>query len=280
VMLPDPARPSSTRLAAGNRSQNGNVSSEMPVVVDIAFRYAVVRQQSVEAPKAGQSGVIQGESVIGKRPGIPLLPPNDEIMPRAWKVDFETGTVSPVVGLTVGEKLKLHASRLYDPSSIFLPGVVAAINQARDLPADWPQGAEGFARRYASAYGYSIAVRNFISFAIDAPLHLDPRYFPYSRPGPWPRLKHVFAQTIKTRTDDGRETLNWWRIGSAYGAGFVSNMWYPSRIAGPDDAALRGTTAIGLDTAANVIREFSPDLLRVGRLLFRRRTAGKLEHQK
>jgi len=209
--------------------------------------------------------------VIGKPQSIPLLPPNEEITPHAWTVNLATGTVSPDVGLTVSEKFGFHLRRLYDGSSLFLPGVVAAIQQARDAPSEWPEGASGLGRRYASAYGYSVAVRNILSFGIDAPLRLDPRYFPSERRGPWPRLKHAFAQTLVTQKDNGGRTVNYWRVGSAYGAGFVSNLWYPVLHATDGDAALRGTTALGLDTAGNVIREFTPDMLRVTKHVFGRK---------
>jgi hypothetical protein len=242
-----------------------------PLLVNVAFRSTETSQQEATAPAEGQSGVIQGQSVIGKPQSIPLLPPNEEITPHAWTVNLATGTVSPDVGLTVSEKFGFHLRRLYDGSSLFLPGVVAAIQQARDAPSEWPEGASGLGRRYASAYGYSVAVRNILSFGIDAPLRLDPRYFPSERRGPWPRLKHAFAQTLVTQKDNGGRTVNYWRVGSAYGAGFVSNLWYPVLHATDGDAALRGTTALGLDTAGNVIREFTPDMLRVTKHVFGRK---------
>lgn len=264
--------------SSGHRPGIGNGSywnggRGIPRLVNVAFQSPTTSQETTGGAeeKDKQSGVIQGQSVIGKPQSIPLLPPNEAIMPRRWTVNLEKGTVAADNGLTVTEKVVLHLRRFYDPSSLFLPGVVATINQARGIPVEWRQGAGGLGRRYASAYGYSIAVRNVLNFAIDAPMHLDPRYFPSERRGPWPRLKHAFAQTVVTQKDDGGRTFNYWRVGSAYGGGFISNLWYPKRIAGPDDAALRGTTALGLDTAADVIREFSPDMLRVTKHLFRHR---------
>jgi len=48
--------------------------------------------------------------------------------------------------------------------------------------------------------------------------------------GFWRRTGHALRGTILTRTDTGGETLSTWRIGSAYGSAFLSNMWYPDRL--------------------------------------------------
>jgi hypothetical protein len=97
-----------------------------------------------------------------------------------------------------------------------------------------------------------------MTFAIDSSLHLDSRYYPSTRSSSLGRLRDALLQTVITHTDRGGTTFNFWRFGSAYGAGFVSNAWYSPGAAKASDALIRGSTALGLDSIANVLREFSP----------------------
>jgi len=195
----------------------------------------------------------------GRRPGIPFLVGTDTITPKL-RVDFATGTVTVDYGLSVRDKAVLHLRRFYSPAALFLPAVVAAVNQERNLPEEWRQGGGGLARRYVSAYAYSFGVRNTMAFVLDSAFSLDPRYFPSTHNG-WRRLGDAILQTVVTRTDMGRATFNLWRIGSAYGTGLLSREWYPDSSRAYGDAVIRASVALGLDTVANVVREFAPDFL-------------------
>ena len=78
--------------------------------------------------------------------------------------------------------------------------------------------------------------------------------------GFWRRAAHVFRGTKLTRTDRGGETLSTWRLGSAYGAAFLSNQWYPDRLNTVRLGVLQGSLRIGFDFAKNLSAEFLPDL--------------------
>ena len=217
------------------------------------------------AQTTGNSGVVQktisADGVVQEAQSSPFHPRTDTVDPSVWQVDLENGTLLPL-GLTLSDKLKLHLKRSVDPSSFVFAALVAAVNQARDDPREWGGGMQGFGERAASAYGYYTAVRTAFEIPIDASLHLDPRYFRSTTKGAWPRLKHCFAQTFITRTDRGTETFNFWRFGSAYAAGFLSNAWVPPSIRTKQRAIIRANVSIGLDTAANVLKEFLPELQR------------------
>jgi hypothetical protein len=213
-----------------------------------------------ESEAGNQEKELHLETVSGKRPGIPLVV-SDEIRIKSLTVDFADGVITADVGMSAREKLRLHTLRLFTFASLFLPAVPAAINQWRNTPHEWGQGALGFSRRYGTAYLYSFGVRNSMAFALDSTLHQDPRYFPSIRHR-WARLSDCLLQTVTTRTDGGDRTFNTWRIGSAYAAGLFSTIWYPTRVATIGDAMWRGTVALSLDTAANVLREFSPEIRR------------------
>jgi hypothetical protein len=80
--------------------------------------------------------------------------------------------------------------------------------------------------------------------------------------GFWRRTSHALRGTILTRRDRGGETLSTWHLGSAYGAAFLSNQWYPDRLNTVRRSALQGSLRLGFDFANNLGSEFWPDLKR------------------
>jgi hypothetical protein len=100
-----------------------------------------------------------------------------------------------------------------------------------------------------------------LAFGLDTALHQDPRYY-RAGAGGWKRVEHAARDTILTHTDSGGETLSTWRLGSAYGAAFLSNQWYPDRLNTVRMGVLQGSTTLGFDFAANVGAEFWPDMKR------------------
>jgi hypothetical protein len=105
-------------------------------------------------------------------------------------------------------------------------------------------------------------VRNLIGFSLDSALHQDPRYYRSTERGVWRRTKHAFRETILTHKDSGGETLSTWRLGSAYGAAFISNEWRPDRGNTIAQGLSKGSTQLGVDLLSNVGREFWPDIKR------------------
>jgi hypothetical protein len=103
---------------------------------------------------------------------------------------------------------------------------------------------------------------------LDTALHQDPRYFRSTQTGFWRRTGHAFRGTILTRTDKGGETLSTWRLGSAYGAAFLSNQWYPDRLNTVGLGFAEGTLQLGFDLTGNLLSEFWPD---IKRKVFRRK---------
>jgi hypothetical protein len=101
-----------------------------------------------------------------------------------------------------------------------------------------------------------------MAFGLDSTLHQDPRYYRSGGKGFWRRSGHALRGTMLTRTDSGRETLSTWRIGSAYGAAFLSNMWYPDRLNTVSLGLIEGSATLGLELVGNLGKEFWPDIKR------------------
>ena len=176
------------------------------------------------------------------------------------------GTIFAAVGVAQDldpagwlSKLRFHAIAAYGPGALAGAAVYDGFLQGIDFPREWGQGWVGYGKRLGSTLAYS-GMRNVLAFGLDTTLHQDPRYHRSGNTGFWRRAKHAFRGTILTRTDSGTETLATWRLGSAYGAAFLSNEWYPDRVNTVKLGLSQGSTQIGFDLLANLGSEFWPDV--------------------
>lgn len=157
------------------------------------------------------------------------------------------------------DKLQFHAGTTYGPEAIVGFAAYAGLLQAINSPAEWGQGSAGYGKRFASTIAWS-GIHSTLAFGLDSTLHEDPRYYRSRRTGFWRRSAHALRGTLLTRTDFGGETLSVWRIGSAYGSAFLSNMWYPDHLNTVRLGFIQGTETLGFGLAGNLGAEFWPDI--------------------
>ena len=168
----------------------------------------------------------------------------------------QPGSLPPI---GVADKFRIHALRVVSPDKWVGWAAYSGLQQLRNDPHEWGQGASGYGKRFASNAGYT-AVRNVLGFALDASLGQDPRYHKSQRAGIKSRTADALRQVFVTRTDSGGEAFALWRFGSAYGAAFIANTWMPKSSNSPGDAMVNGTISIGADAAGNLFYEFWPDI--------------------
>jgi hypothetical protein len=171
------------------------------------------------------------------------------------------GVAQQVDSVDLRSKLDFHAASVYSPLSIAGSAAYAGFLQATDTPKEWGQGASAYSKRFASVVTTS-AIHATLAFGLDSALHQDPRYHRSLDAGFWRRAAHALRGTILTRTDSGGETLSTWRLGSDYGAAFLSNQWYPDRLNTLKQGAAQGSLRLAFDFASNLGAEFWPDLRR------------------
>ncbi len=167
----------------------------------------------------------------------------------------------PVGPLDLNGKLRFHVETVASPWSMAGSAAYAGLLQEAGAPEEWGQGAGAYGRRFASTVG-GVAIYGALGFGLDSTLHEDPRYYRSRSTGFWRRTGHAFRGTILTRTDGGGETLSIWRLGSAYGAAFLSNQWYPDRLNTVRLGVLQGSLAVGFGFVSNLGSEFWPDVRR------------------
>ena len=171
------------------------------------------------------------------------------------------GLAQPFMALDVTDKLDYHIKRSVGPLALLGDAAYAGILQEADTPTEWGQGWSAYGKRVASTAACS-GIHSALAFGLDSTLHEDPRYFRSARGGFWRRAGHAFRGTILTHTDQGAETLSIWRFGSAYGAAYLSNQWYPGRLNTVKLGFAEGSLQIGFDVVSNLASEFWPDLRR------------------
>jgi hypothetical protein len=167
---------------------------------------------------------------------------------------------------TIG-KLDYHIKQSVGPLAIVGDVAYAGLLQEIDTPTEWGQGWSPYARRLASTAACS-GLHSALAFGLDSALHEDPRYFRSAGGSFWHRAGHAFRGIVLTRTDHGTETFSVWRFGSAYGAAYVSNQWYPGRLNTVALGFAQGSLQIGFDLVRNLASEFGPD---IKRMVFRRK---------
>jgi hypothetical protein len=189
------------------------------------------------------------------------------------------GKVPP---LTVGQKFKVVARGSFDKVQFPWYGFLAGISQAENSEPGYGQGAEGYAKRYGSAFADG-TIENFMTSAVlPSILHQDPRFFQSSEGGFTRRTGYAVSRIFVTRTDSGREQFNYSEIvGSALSAAISTNSYHPrafitvrynaegmpTYIHNASDRTLPNTlsvwgTQVGYDTITIVIKEFWPDIHR------------------
>ena len=158
------------------------------------------------------------------------------------------------------DKFHFHAENVYSPLAIAGAAAYAGILQADGAP----EGVGTRRRRLRQAFClHHGLVGNPQHARFRSGLNPETRSSIPSlgrRQGFWRRSGHALRGTILTRTDSGGETLSTWRIGSAYGAAYLSNQWYPDRLNTARLGFIQGSVTLGFDLVSNLATEFWPDL--------------------
>lgn len=163
--------------------------------------------------------------------------------------------------LTPGQKFKLVARGVYDPMEFVLVGFVAGLGQASDSDPSYGQGAQGYAKRYGTAYGDN-AIENFMAYAVfPSVLHQDPRYYQLGQGGFRKRAVHAISRVVLTRSDSGQTQFNYSELLGASSAAAISTYAYhPQSERSFGNVATVWGTQMGWDVATYLVKEFWPDL--------------------
>jgi hypothetical protein len=136
----------------------------------------------------------------------------------------------------------------------------AGVHHLRNRPHEWGGGVTGYARRVGSGFGQH-AVKETIRFGVGTLRQEDPRSTrPLKPKGFTAKLKDAVRNTFTVRRYGHRKrSVAAGNIAGNVGAGMVSRVWQPSRLATAGAGLESGGISIGAELAVNTAREFIPD---------------------
>lgn len=164
--------------------------------------------------------------------------------------------------LSAGQKLALAADVSIAPSRFLSSATIAGINQATNSPSGYGQGGEGYGKRFGAAMAASASENMFGTFLLPTIFHQDPRYFPRPNLSFRQRVGYALRDVLVTRTDSGGQAFNVSGILGPLMAESLANSYLPEHEQTAGRTFQRGGIRIGLNAAANILREYWPTIFK------------------
>lgn len=161
----------------------------------------------------------------------------------------------PFVFPTRRERFNRYVKSTVGPSSLVGSAITAGLDQWRDHPEEWEQGAKGYGKRYASDFARN-GIQQTVIYGLDAALGLDTKFRRSTRKGFFPRMVDALAENVTSRNKSGGRVVSAPRIGGIYTARIIQNeAWLPERYS-YKDGLRSGTRSLATGFAVNLLREF------------------------
>jgi hypothetical protein len=161
--------------------------------------------------------------------------------------------------LTQHERTRLYLKTMTNPLGSAKAGFSAGIDQIKDKPSEWEQGASGYGKRFANILG-QYSIQRTVTFGLDSVLHEDNRYFNSGKKGFWPRTGYAVASGLLARHDDGTRHPSISQIGGVAAGAFLSRFWQPPSQHSAGDGAVSFGISMGSNMGFGIVKEFLPDL--------------------
>jgi Carboxypeptidase regulatory-like domain len=172
--------------------------------------------------------------------------------------NFYVSYVPHPVPLTSKQKFELAWKTLLDPVTFTATGFIAGIEQAQDDFGGYGQGTQGYAKRYAAAYGNAIVGTASGNAILPSLLKQDPRYFYKGTGTTRSRALYAIANSVICKGDNGHWQPNYSAIAGGAAAGGISNFYYPSADRSGTTLTLENT---GLGIAGSAIQNLFQEFL-------------------
>ena len=130
--------------------------------------------------------------------------------------------------LTPRQKFHLAWKDSFDPVTLMSTAATAAFEQAGNSYPGFAQGAAGYAKRYAAAYGDDFIGTMIGSAILPSLLKQDPRYFYKGTGTVRSRFFYAIESSVICRSDAGRRQLNYSNLIANLGSAGISNLYYPA----------------------------------------------------
>jgi hypothetical protein len=164
--------------------------------------------------------------------------------------------------LSQRERTHIYLKTMVNPLGYVKAGFSAGIDQWKDKPQEWEQGASGYGKRFANIVG-QYSIQRTVTFGLASAFHEDNRYFNSGKTGLWSRTGYAVASGVLARHDDGSRHVSISQLGGVAAGAFLSRSWQPPSQRSAGDGAVSFGITMGSNMGFSVLKEFLPDLGRV-----------------
>jgi hypothetical protein len=192
-------------------------------------------------------------------------PPDEDDPPRRIFGIIPNYRTSPTLEdyqpLPAPAKFKIAVDDSLDRGTFVLAALFAGEGQLTAADRAFGHGVAAYGRYYAASFA-DWTIGDFMTEGIyPAALRQDPRYFRLGTGSRWKRLRYAVGQIVLTHGDSGSTQFNASELLGNASAVALSNAYYPDTRTWSANASKLGLQ-LGVDMAANIVKEFGPDLSR------------------
>ncbi|HYW45672.1 MAG TPA: hypothetical protein VE959_22605 [Bryobacteraceae bacterium] len=167
----------------------------------------------------------------------------------------------PFASISAERKMTIAAKDSFDWPVFPTSALFATLYQLENQNPSFGQGMQGYAKRFAGAYGDQMIGNMMTEGIMPAMLHEDPRYFRLGEGTMRHRLGYAVTRIFVTRMDSGRNGFNFAEVVGNSAAVALSNAWYPDT-RDVSDNVQKLAIQLATDAFSNVLKEIWPDVKR------------------
>jgi hypothetical protein len=170
-------------------------------------------------------------------------------------------SLHPYKPLSAAEKFKIVTEDSFDRGTVALAVLFGGEAQLTNPTPAFGQGVKGYVRYLGTSYA-DLVIGDMMTEAIyPALLRQDPRYFRRGTGSAWSRLGSAAGQIFWTHTDSDHAQFNFSEVVGNSTAVAISNAYYPDNRTATNALSKLGVQ-LGVDMAANILKEYWPDINR------------------
>jgi len=159
--------------------------------------------------------------------------------------------------LTTRMKFHLAYKSLTNPFFFARTAAWAGVQQARDDPSEWHQGAKGYSKRLGAGFADGVTGSLISNAILPSLLHQDPRYFYQGSGTKKSRALHAMLAPFVCKGDNGAWQPNYSQLGGSLIGYSISSAYYPSS----DRTAGHVFQTFGIDLGLHVVGSLAQEFI-------------------
>jgi len=158
--------------------------------------------------------------------------------------------------LTTRMKFHMAYKSLTNPFFFVRTAAWAGVQQARNNPEEWRQGAEGYGKRLGAGFADGVTGSLITNAILPSLLHQDPRYFYQGSGTKKSRALHAMLAAFVCKGDNGAWQPNYSQWGGSLIGYSISSAYYPSSDRTAGHVFQTFGIDMGLHVAGSLAQEF------------------------